>query len=110
MVVPALHPGLIRPQDTLWSAQEDDQLIGRVWRHPQTKNVIVYRIIAADTQDVFLNNISFAKAAIHEAFTNSTSNLRQFPKFMSIGSQTQICFLSREHFSERDHRVRRGGA
>ena len=59
------------PQDTLWSAQDDRQLIGRIWRYPQQKQVHVYRLVADGTSDVFLNRISFSKGAMHDAFTNS---------------------------------------
>jgi SNF2 family DNA or RNA helicase len=58
-------------QDTLWSEQDDRQLRGRIYRHPQTKPVHIYRAIALRTADVFLNNISFSKGAMHEAFTGS---------------------------------------
>ncbi|KAG2062517.1 hypothetical protein BDR04DRAFT_990074, partial [Suillus decipiens] len=54
--------------DTLWSEQDDRQLRGRIYRHPQAKEVHVYRAIALKTADVFLNNISFSKGAMHEAF------------------------------------------
>ncbi|KAG1834958.1 P-loop containing nucleoside triphosphate hydrolase protein [Suillus subalutaceus] len=40
------------------------------------KTVHIYRIVAADTQDVFLNNISFSKAVILDAFTGATPSLR----------------------------------
>ncbi|KAG2336736.1 P-loop containing nucleoside triphosphate hydrolase protein [Suillus weaverae] len=62
--------------DSLWSATDEGQLIGRIYRPPQPKIVHIYRIVAADTQDVFLNNISFSKAAILDAFTGATPNLR----------------------------------
>ncbi|PCH38799.1 hypothetical protein WOLCODRAFT_84760, partial [Wolfiporia cocos MD-104 SS10] len=65
--------------DTLWSAQEDAQLIGRVWRHPQPKLVEVYRLIAAGTPDVFLNNISFDKGYMHGSFANTSETLRKSP-------------------------------
>ncbi|KAJ7934060.1 P-loop containing nucleoside triphosphate hydrolase protein [Mycena leptocephala] len=63
--------------DTLWSAQEDRQLIGRIWRQPQPKTVLVYRLIAKNTPDVFLNNISFDKLAMHEAFARATPSMQQ---------------------------------
>ncbi|KAJ7802826.1 hypothetical protein B0H14DRAFT_3154817 [Mycena olivaceomarginata] len=66
-----------RLQDTLWSAQEDRQLIGRIWRQPQPKTVLVYRLIAKNTPDVFLNNISFDKLAMHEAFARATPSMRR---------------------------------
>ena len=65
-------------QDTLWSAQEDRQLIGHVWRFPQQKQVHVYRIVAEGTSDVFLNNISFSKGAMHDAFMQSSDATRKF--------------------------------
>ncbi|KAG1719073.1 hypothetical protein EDB19DRAFT_1576764, partial [Suillus lakei] len=58
--------------DSLWSATDEGQLIGRIYRPPQQR-LSIYRIIAANTQDVFLNNISFSKAAILDAFTLSNS-------------------------------------
>ncbi|KAG2336037.1 hypothetical protein BDR05DRAFT_897311 [Suillus weaverae] len=57
--------------DTLWSEQDDRQLRGRIYRHPQDKEVHVYRAIALKTADVFLNNISFSKGAMHEAFVGA---------------------------------------
>ncbi|KAJ7865882.1 P-loop containing nucleoside triphosphate hydrolase protein, partial [Mycena olivaceomarginata] len=63
--------------DTLWSAQEDRQLIGRIWRQPQPKTVLVYRLIAKNTPDVFLNNISFDKLAMHEEFARATPSMRE---------------------------------
>ncbi|KAG1717478.1 P-loop containing nucleoside triphosphate hydrolase protein [Suillus lakei] len=57
--------------DTLWSEQDDRQLRGRIYRHPQAKEVHVYRAIALKTADVFLNNISFSKGAMHEAFVGA---------------------------------------
>ncbi|CCM06798.1 uncharacterized protein FIBRA_09098 [Fibroporia radiculosa] len=62
--------------DTLWSAQEDSQLIGRVWRHPQPKQVHVYRLIAWNTPDMFLNRISFDKATMMKAFTGMPGPMR----------------------------------
>jgi SNF2 family DNA or RNA helicase len=66
---------LISIQDTLWSAQEDRQLIGRLWRNGQDKIVIVYRVIALGTTDVLLNNIAFDKEAIMDAFTTASGAL-----------------------------------
>ncbi|KAG2063485.1 hypothetical protein BDR04DRAFT_1037816 [Suillus decipiens] len=69
---------LLISNDSLWSATDEGQLIGRIYRPPQPKTVHVYRIVAADTQDVFLNNISFSKAAILDAFTGATPSLRTY--------------------------------
>lgn len=62
--------------DTLWSEQDDLQLRGRIYRHPQAKEVHVYRAIALKTADVFLNNISFSKGAMHEAFVGADKEFR----------------------------------
>ncbi|KAG1863891.1 P-loop containing nucleoside triphosphate hydrolase protein [Suillus subluteus] len=62
--------------DTLWSEQDDRQLRGRIYRHPQAKEVHVYRAIALKTADVFLNNISFSKGAMHEAFIGADKEFR----------------------------------
>ncbi|KAH9926072.1 P-loop containing nucleoside triphosphate hydrolase protein, partial [Amylocystis lapponica] len=61
--------------DTLWSAQQDSQLIGRIWRQPQPKLVHVYRLIGRNTSDVFLNNISFDKSVMHDAFMGSSQSM-----------------------------------
>ncbi|KAI0681777.1 P-loop containing nucleoside triphosphate hydrolase protein [Cerioporus squamosus] len=61
--------------DTLWSAQEDAQLIGRLWRHPQKKIVINYRTILNDTPDVFVNTICRDKALLHEAFVARVTDI-----------------------------------
>lgn len=54
----------------MWSVLSDQQLIGRVWRHPQPKKVHVYRLIGDRSPDVLLNNISFDKGFIQAAFAN----------------------------------------
>ena len=61
--------------------QQDRQLIGRVWRYPQRKRVHVYRLVAEGTSDVFLNNISFSKGAMHDAFMQSSAATRKFTYF-----------------------------
>ncbi|KAL7280993.1 hypothetical protein ACG7TL_004295 [Trametes sanguinea] len=51
--------------DNLWSAQENEQLVGRLWRHPQKKTVIRYQIIADNTSDVFIASVSSDKGLMH---------------------------------------------
>lgn len=65
-------------QDTLWSAQDDSQLCGRVVRYPQPKHVHIYRPIAKNTSDVFLNNNSFGKEAIQQAFLGAAPQMREW--------------------------------
>ncbi|KIK74664.1 hypothetical protein PAXRUDRAFT_37029 [Paxillus rubicundulus Ve08.2h10] len=57
--------------DTTWSALNDEQLQGRIFRYPQRKQVHVYCLIAVGTPDMFLNNISFDKGQLHSAFVGS---------------------------------------
>ena len=38
----------------------------------------MYRLVADGTSDVFLNNISFSKGAMHDAFTNLSEATRKF--------------------------------
>ncbi|RDX39540.1 hypothetical protein OH76DRAFT_1367407, partial [Lentinus brumalis] len=52
--------------DNMWSAQEVEQLIGRVWRHGQQKEVIAYFCIAIQSSDIFLSNLSLDKGYMHK--------------------------------------------
>ncbi|KAJ2985714.1 hypothetical protein NUW54_g10059 [Trametes sanguinea] len=63
--------------DNLWSAQEMEQLIGRVWRHPQSKQVLIYSLIAVGTSDVFLNTISRDKGTMQSGFMNTDTALKR---------------------------------
>jgi SNF2 family DNA or RNA helicase len=62
----------------LWTDGEDEQLIGRVARFGQHKQVHVYRLIAEGTPDVFLNNISFGKAQLLKSFVKMSPAMRKF--------------------------------
>ena len=63
-------------QDTTWSVQDDSQTIGRVWRLGQERQVLVYRLIAIGSPDVFLNTIAFGKGFMHAAFVKSDPVIR----------------------------------
>ncbi|KAI9069500.1 hypothetical protein FKP32DRAFT_1559599, partial [Trametes sanguinea] len=63
--------------DNLWSAQETEQLMGRVWRHPQAKKTIEYHVIAAGTSDVFIGGISFDKGLAHRRLMRMPTSLRK---------------------------------
>ena len=89
------------PQDTLWSAQEDAQLIGRIWRYPQPKLVHVYRLIAGHTPDVFLNNIAFDKSVMLDHFKEAPPVLRKCTPTHST------CRASTAEHPDREHRHRR---
>ena len=76
----------MRVQDPLWSAQSDQQLIGRLWRFMQQYWVLVYRLIIDNSQDVFLNNVSFSKKQMHLAFLGVPSELRTSFTLISLKS------------------------
>ncbi|TFY74938.1 hypothetical protein EWM64_g9074 [Hericium alpestre] len=56
--------------DVVWDDSADSQAIGHIWRQMQQKHMHIYRLIGSDTPDVVLNNLSFDKGCIMEAFTN----------------------------------------
>ena len=47
-------------------------MIGRLWRPPQPKQVIIYRLLLAGTE-VALSNLALAKGAMHDAFVGASS-------------------------------------
>ncbi|KAK7682072.1 hypothetical protein QCA50_014658 [Cerrena zonata] len=61
--------------DVPWSWQELGQMIGRLWRLPQKKEVIVYQLVALGTADVFLSDNSFGKGRMLEAFQKASPKL-----------------------------------
>jgi hypothetical protein len=44
-----------------------------LWRRGQEKKVWVYRVIAENTTDVFINNIAFDKQVAHDTFTGDAA-------------------------------------
>ncbi|EKM49396.1 uncharacterized protein PHACADRAFT_201655 [Phanerochaete carnosa HHB-10118-sp] len=58
---------------TMWSGQDDRQFIGRVWRNPQVKPVLVYRPLAMETNEKNMSNIAFGKEEMHRAFITPTA-------------------------------------
>lgn len=81
-------------QDVLWSVLSDQQLIGRVWRHPQRKRVHIYRLIGGKSPDILLNNLSFSKGLIQETFMNIGNSLR--PSLHPVMSSELIPSHSRQ--------------
>ncbi|KAH9019867.1 P-loop containing nucleoside triphosphate hydrolase protein [Lactarius pseudohatsudake] len=65
--------------DVLRSVMSDQQLIGRVWCHPQSKRVHIYRLVGERSPDVFLNTLSFTEGYITESFLNSDHRIRGWP-------------------------------
>jgi len=100
--------------DTQWTVTAADQLYGRIQRYPQLKPVHIYHIIADDTQDVFLNNLSFSKGAIMDAFTRSTPSMRALfkdtdePEGESSDSETEPPSVDRSNKKGKKTCAKRG--
>lgn len=62
------HHTNILPCNTLWSALDNKQLRGHIYRFLQWKIIRFYRLVAHSTSDVFLNNFTFDKRMLHHAF------------------------------------------
>jgi SNF2 family DNA or RNA helicase len=60
----------------LWTDGEDAQLIGRLARYGQQKQVHVYRLVADNTPDVVLNNLSFGKGRLLQSFVSMSKEMR----------------------------------
>ena len=96
LCIPSALSIMISLQDTLWSAQEDSQTIGRVWRKGQQRRVLVYRLIVLGTSDVFLNSLAFSKELMHLAFINAPTSVREcWTRFQRIISH--ISLIDRTH-------------
>ncbi len=62
--------------DNLWSAQDYDQLVGRVWRHGQQKNVTNYHILALHTSDIFFTTVAEDKGFMHQVLAHGVPTIR----------------------------------
>jgi superfamily II DNA or RNA helicase len=60
-------------QDPLFSNQEFRQIVGRVWRYPQQRQVIVYHLLALGAADTILQQIAGNKDKLLEAFVASSN-------------------------------------
>ncbi|KAI6116728.1 hypothetical protein EDD16DRAFT_1708148 [Pisolithus croceorrhizus] len=65
---------MIRVDATL-SALDDEQLKGQIFHYPQQKQVHFYQLITLHTPNVFLNNMSFDKGQLHNAFISAGSKI-----------------------------------
>ncbi|KAM5530103.1 hypothetical protein V8D89_016232 [Ganoderma adspersum] len=61
--------------DSLWSHQDLTQLLGRVWRHPQEKQVIVYHPLLKDSTEMSLTVLSCSKQSLLMRFSDKKSAL-----------------------------------
>ena len=59
----------------MWSGQEDRQFIGRVWRSPQTKPVLVYRPFAMDVNEASMSNIAYGKEEMLAELISPSKNV-----------------------------------
>lgn len=72
-------------QNTTWSALNDEQLYGQIYRFPQQKQVHIYHLIILGTPNIFLNNISFGKGQMHAVFVSTDPSIHK-------------CFYSTDNF------------
>ncbi|KAI0257849.1 P-loop containing nucleoside triphosphate hydrolase protein [Gloeopeniophorella convolvens] len=72
--------------DVLWSMLSDQQLIGHIWRYPQPKPVSIYQLVGHRSPDVLLNNISFDKGFIQDAFVNIGDSMSASSSFYWIAN------------------------
>lgn len=51
---------------------DHDQLVGRVWRYPQEKEVIFYHLVALGTPDIRMIDLASKKAIMADTFSRHT--------------------------------------
>jgi TATA-binding protein-associated factor len=66
-------------QDQPWSAQDEQQIIGRVWRQRQRRPVYVVHLLAADTADITLSSMARGKKDMLDAFLTTDVSKGTFP-------------------------------
>lgn len=54
-------------------------MIGRLQRKPQQKQVYVYHLLALDTPDIYLRDISLNKSVMHDSFMTSDAKWCTYP-------------------------------
>lgn len=52
-------------------------MVGRLWRFPQCKHVLVYTLCLKDPTDMTLTVMSFNKAELLSAFTEASDDTRK---------------------------------
>lgn len=67
-----------RAQDPTWSAQDEAQLRGRIWRHGQTSRTIAYRMVLSSSADVIMFSIAGPKEVALTGFTGDSSLMRKY--------------------------------
>lgn len=61
----------------MWSALEELQMEGRLYRRLQRAWVLIYNLVVTHSPDVFLNNLSFSKGMMHSAFLTASPAVRE---------------------------------
>jgi hypothetical protein len=74
------------PKDQPWSAQDERQIIGTVWRQRQTRDVHVIHLLAMGTADITLSDLASGKKTMFEAFTTPASQCK-FERLISAKLQ-----------------------
>jgi len=57
--------------DQPWSAQDERQIIGRLWRQPQSNTVYAYSLRAFGTTDILMTSMARGKASLLETFSGT---------------------------------------
>lgn len=91
----------IYKQDRLWSWVDMIQLIGRLWRYPQKKEVLVYHFLAKNTTDDIILELSTDKLKMLHSFFSANPVIRHIsaPGFYYSGCSTlmavAICYVAK---------------
>ena len=64
-------------QDQTWSAQEEHQIRGRLYRQGQKHDVVCYHLIAQNTADMVLSSLAQGKKQMMEAFLSTDKAKRK---------------------------------
>ncbi|KAH8114058.1 P-loop containing nucleoside triphosphate hydrolase protein [Phellopilus nigrolimitatus] len=85
--------------DTVWSGQQEEQIIGRLHRQPNRQQVHVYIPRASGTSDVILSRMSRNKEDLLGAFMNTDDDDDPFvsPPGASVDPEEEDLDLSKAH-------------
>lgn len=91
---PTLFLFLNSLKDQPWSAQDERQLIGRIWRQPQTKVVKIMHLLATDTTDIVLHSQAQGKAFMLDLFLVRPESSSKSTLYISSSTCSQFCLDS----------------
>lgn len=78
-------------QDQPWSAQDERQAIGRVWRKPQDKPVTIVHLLGLDTTDTVMADGAYGKGELLAVFLKSPGSKGSSWLFTRIQSSLTPC-------------------